>query len=68
MNETTGPEEFQEKVKKAKEAAGSAADQARQAQESARKSFERYVKEQPARALLVAFGAGVILALLIRKW
>jgi hypothetical protein len=67
MNETTGPEEFQDKIKQAKEAAGSAADQAREAQESARKSFERYVKEQPVRAILTAFGAGVILALLMRK-
>ncbi|MBV8101883.1 MAG: hypothetical protein JOZ31_22280 [Verrucomicrobia bacterium] len=56
-----------DKPSELKETVSAVADQVRQARESAQRSFETYVREQPIRSILVAFGAGVIFALLIHK-
>jgi len=71
MDSTGGSAEHSEKPKdqtpELKEAVATVADQLRHARESAQKSFETYVREEPVRAILVAFGAGLVFSLLIRK-
>ncbi|HEY2423965.1 MAG TPA: hypothetical protein VGH55_07665 [Chthoniobacterales bacterium] len=80
MQEETGPDELMQKARQhAAEAAKSTADQARQTAKgvwSEAKSatsvlqslvFEDYVKENPAQALLIAVGVGIVIGLLLRR-
>ena len=71
MDSTSGSSKYSENPEdqssELKQRVSAVADQVRQARESAQKSFETYVREQPIRSVLVAFGAGVIFSLLIRK-
>ncbi|HEX6566282.1 MAG TPA: hypothetical protein VF020_18470 [Chthoniobacterales bacterium] len=81
MNETTGSENISEKAKdqaaEIKESVEAAVDQASQTVNafwtkartkfSDLQSLEARVREQPVQAVLVAFIAGVIVSLLLRK-
>ena len=81
MSETTGPENLSEKAKdqasEVKKAVEAAADQAARTakgfwtkaktQFSDLQSLETRIREQPIQAVFVAFIAGVIVSLLLRK-
>jgi ElaB/YqjD/DUF883 family membrane-anchored ribosome-binding protein len=78
MDETTASEEAsenaQEQNAEVEKTASAAGDQVRQTIQAAWQDaknqiseFEIYVREQPTRAVLVAFGLGVVLGLYVRR-